>query len=468
VSKSPQTDLNPQRGSQPEVLAAAKAPYFERSLGTRDLLVYGLVFVIPISPVPLFGVVFNASHGMVPLTYLLGFCAMMFTALSYMMMTREYPLAGSVYTYASKSLSPIVGFVTGWTVLLDYFLVPALSYVSGAIAIHSAFPKMPKQVFALAMLLAVTLVNCRGIRAVARANTLLLALQLSILMLFVVLAIHALSGGVAGAHFSLEPFYRSGEMTPAVIFGALSVAALSFLGFDAISTLSEESSNGAKGVARATILTLIVSAAFFVVQTWLACLFFLEKTKLPAGNATNTAFYDVAELLGGYWFKFVLAVFGIVVAAFAGAVASQAAAARILFGMARDKVLPPSLAYLDPARNVPTRAIIVVATITLIVVLPSLDYLEFLASTASFGAMFGFLILHLTVIFHFRRLPSRRRWMRHFISPIVGFSITAYVLLNASINAKIAGSVWMVAGLLLRWWLGGRGARASFGEEMSG
>jgi len=421
----------------------------KRSLGLLDLLTYGLVFIVPIAPVAVFGIVFNASHGMVPLVYLIGLVAMVFTALSYMAMSKAFPVAGSVYTYAARSLGPTVGFFSGWAMLLDYLLLPTLTYVVAGIAMHAALPETPKALWVIAMLAAATLINYLGIETTARANFVLLAFQLVILALFGVLGGIALVHHVAGAHLSLAPFYRPGALTPAIVFGALSLAVLSFLGFDAISTLSEESRDGAAAVGRATMLSLCLSAVLFVAQTWLASLFVPGRTSFPPGEPTNTAFYDIAALVGGYGFKFLLAVPGIFLSGVAGAVTAQAASARLLFGMARDGELPRALAHIDPKRKVPERAVFLIAAISLVLALWMVDRLELLTSMVSFGALLGFLLLHVSVVAHFVWHQKSRDCLRHLVVPAVGFAITAYVLWNAQTNAKLAGRGWMAAGLAL-------------------
>ena len=419
----------------------------KRSLSVFDLLAYGLVFMTPIAPVPLFGIVFNASHGMVPLVYVIGALAMTFTALSYMAMSKEFPVAGSVYTYTSRSLGRAVGFLSGWAILLDYLLLPTIIYVSCAIAVHAAVPMLSRPLCVVFMLVGATAINYRGIETTARASFVLLALQLVIIVVFVVLSVIGLMHHVAGAHLSLAPFYNRAQMAPGVVFGAFSIAALSFLGFDAISTLSEESKGGARAIGRATILSLCICAALFVIQTWLASLFLLGKTSLPAGDATNAAFYDVAALLGGYPFKFLLAVPGIFLAGTAGAVTAQAATARLLYGMARDGQLPHALAHVDPKRKTPVRAIVLVAAITLVTGVLLVNQLELLSAMISFGALVGFLLLHVSVIAHFNRHRMSPKWMRHVIAPAIGFVIIGYVLLNTQSIAKIAGAAWMLAGL---------------------
>ena len=116
----------------------------KRTLSLGDLLVYGLVFIVPIAPFAIFGIVFNASKGMVALTYVIGLVAMVFTAMSYRSMSEAFPVAGSVYAYAGRGLHPSAGFLAGWAILLDYLLVPTLCYVVGAVAVRSVIPSIPQ------------------------------------------------------------------------------------------------------------------------------------------------------------------------------------------------------------------------------------------------------------------------------------------------------------------------------------
>lgn len=421
----------------------------KRSLSLFDLLVYGLVFIVPAAPVAVFGIVYNASAGMVPLIYLVGLGAMLFTALSYMAMSRDFPVAGSVYTYAARSLGATAGFLAGWAILLDYLLLPTLTYVACAIAMHAALPIVPKPVWVVSLLAISTAINYFGIEATARMNFILLGLQLVVLAVFMAVGVYALSHGVAGAHLSFAPFYNPAAFTPNLIFGALSLAVLSFLGFDAISTLSEESKGGPTAIARATMLSLCLSAVLFVAQTYLASLFVLGRTSFPLGDATNAAFYNIATEIGGYPLKFLMAVPGVLFAGIAGALTAQAATARLLYGMARDGKLPRALAHVHPVRKVPERAIFVVAIITLGLGLFMVDRLELLTSMVSFGALVGFLMLHLSVMAHFLWRQKSRNWGRHLVVPVIGLVIVVYVLLNAEENAKIAGGAWMVAGLAM-------------------
>jgi amino acid transporter len=421
----------------------------KRSLSLSDLLVYGLVFIVPIAPIAVFGIVYNASHGMVPLVYLVGLVAMVFTALSYMALSRAFPVAGSVYTYAARSIGPAAGFFSGWAILLDYLLIPALTYVVIAIAMHSTIPLVPKPVWVVLLVTLTTLINYFGIETTARTNFVLLGLQLVLLLVFMSVGTYALSNHVDGAHLSLAPFYNPDALTPSVLFGALSLAVLSFLGFDAISTLSEESRDGPRAVSRATMLSLCICAVLFVAQTYLASLFVLGRTSFAPGAETDAAFYNIAATIGGDWLKYMLTIPAVLFAGIAGALTAQAATARLLYGMARDGQLPHLLAHVHPVRRVPDRAIYLIAVITLVLAIWLVDHLELLASMVSFGALLGFMMLHLAVMAHFVGRERSRNWLRHLVVPAVGLAIVVYVLVNAHTEAKIAGTLWMVAGLAL-------------------
>jgi amino acid transporter len=301
----------------------------------------------------------------------------------------------------------------------------------------------------VSLLALATVINYFGIETTARMNFAMLGLQLVILAIFMAVGVYALSHHVAGAHLSLLPFYNPHMLTPHLVFAALSLAVLSFLGFDAISTLSEETHGGPSAVSRATMLSLCLSALLFVAQTYLASLFVLGHAAFAPGDRTNAAFYDIATLIGGYPLKFLLAVPGVLFAGVAGALTAQAATARLLYGMARDGKLPKALAHVHTTRKVPDRAIFLIAAVTLVLGIWLVDQLELLTSMVSFGALVGFLMLHLSVMAHFLLHQKSRNWLRHFVAPALGLLIIAYVLLNAQVDAKIAGTVWIAPGLVL-------------------
>ena len=290
----------------------------KRTLSAFDLLVYGLVFITPIAPWSSFGFVFNASHGMVPLVYVVGLVAMVFTARSYMVMSAAFPVAGSVYAYAGKGVGESAGFLAGWALLLDYLLLPTLIYVICAVAINSVLPMLPKPLLVAAFLALNTTVNIIGVESTAKLSVGLLFLQILLLAVFMGLCLIGLAQGTGGAHLSMAPLFDAQKVSPALIFGALSLAALSFLGFDAISTLTEEAKGGARAVGFATMLSLLVAAGLFVVQTYLASLFVLDRTSFAPGDEAATAFFIIAKTVGGEPMRWAVSILGVLLSGLAG------------------------------------------------------------------------------------------------------------------------------------------------------
>src|SRR3954452_9851058 len=243
-----------------------------RSLSFGDLLVYGLVFMVPIAPFGIFGGVFQGSGGMVALAYIIGMVAMMFTALSYAQMSQAFPMAGSVYTYAGRGIAPPVGFLSGWMILLDYVLVPSLLYLIAAIAMNSLISSIPVWIWLIGFVILNTAVNYMGIEMTAKVNMVMLAAELVVLAIFIVIGIVALAQGKGNGFDFVKPLYNSDTFSWSLVFGAVSIAVLSFLGFDGITTLAEENKDSARAIGRSMIAALLLAGVLFIVQTWVASL----------------------------------------------------------------------------------------------------------------------------------------------------------------------------------------------------
>jgi amino acid transporter len=419
----------------------------QRSLRLRDLIVYGLIFMVPIAPFAIFGPVFNASNGMVPLTYVIGLVAMIFTALSYREMSRAFPVAGSVYAYASRGIANWVGFLAGWALILDYLLIPTLLYVTGAAAMAAVLPGVPGWLWVVIFLVLNTTVNLAGVELGAWVNRVFLVGELIVLTIFIVLAIITINHGSGGAHWSTLPFYNPKQFSVGLVFTALSIAALSFLGFDAISTQSEEVRGGPKVVGRATIISLILVAVLFIAQTYLAALLVPGKTAFSDAEV-NQAFYNVAGLTAGHWMTILIAVSSALAGAIANSLVAQNAISRLLYSMGRDRVLPRFLAHVSK-RKVPERAIIVVAVISLILGIGFVGQVEFLSTLVNFGALFSFLLLHISVAFYYLIKKRQKTFGMHLIVPLIGFAIIFYVLFKADAPAKIGGGIWLAIGVIV-------------------
>jgi amino acid transporter len=416
-----------------------------RTLSTADLIIYGLVFMVPIAPWAIFGVVFNEARGMVPLVYLIGLVAMIFTALSYAQMSKAFPIAGSVYSYVGRGLHRHLGFFAGWTILLDYLLVPTLLYVFAAESMAGIFPGVPKPVWIVLFLVINTTVNYIGISFTAIVNRLFLAAELVFVAIFIVMAIAAINAGTNGAEFTTKPLFNPAEFTPALAAAALSIAVLSFLGFDGIATLSEEAKGGRRAAGVAMISGLVLVATFFVTQTWLAAMLVPNTTSFPDDQVNNAFFGIVGSISNSGWEIAFLAMNALAVG-IANAVAAQSATSRLLFSMSRDGRLPRFLSHVNTRTRVPERAILLVGGLTLVAGLFFVGQISLISSLVNFGALFSFMLLHASVISYFGVRHKSRNVFLHWISPVIGFIIIGYVLWNAEPAAKIGGVVWLLVG----------------------
>ncbi len=423
-----------------------------RSLSFGDLLVYGLVFMVPIAPFGIFGGVFQGSGGMVALAYAVGMVAMMFTALSYAQMSRAFPMAGSVYSYAGRGIAPPVGFLSGWMILLDYVLVPGLLYLIASIAMNSLVPALPVWAWLVAFVALNTIVNYMGIEMTARVNKIMLLGELVVLAIFIVIGIVALAQG-KGRGFDFTPIYNADTFSWALVFGAVSIAVLSFLGFDGISMLAEENKESAHALGRAMVAALLLAGTLFIVQTWVAALLVPNPDQLISeGDPGGTAFYDAAAVAAGGWLSNLTALATAIAWGFANSLVAQAATSRLLYAMARDRQLPPFLAKVHPKHGVPVNATLLVALVSLVLGLYMAsrdDGITLLSTLVNFGAMTTFLVLHVSVVVHYLVRNKSRDWWRHLIAPAIGFAILFYVVINAQVAAQTLGFVWLAIGAIV-------------------
>ncbi|MFD5557772.1 APC family permease [Streptomyces sp. NPDC127068] len=430
------------------------APRLRRTLGFRDLVVYGLLFIAPMAPVGVFGALDARSHGAVALVYVVATVAMGFTAYSYAQMVRVVPQAGSVYAYARAGLGEGPGFVAGWMAMLDYLLIPAVAYLFSGIAMHALVPSVSQWVWTALAVVVTTLLNLWGVRAAARVGFVVLAMEIVVLLVFVVAAVVVLARD--GAQRDLwSPFAGDTGFAFGAVLGAVSVAVLSYLGFDAIASFAEEVTGGSAKVARAVLVCLVVAGALFVAQTYLAALLQpVSSAELAAEpGRQGSAFYDAVDASVGTWLHDLVAVSKAIGAAFA-ALAGQAAAGRLLFAMARDRRLPRVLARTGD--GTPRVALSVAAVITLVAAVWAArrdDGLDHLVSVVDVGALTAFTLLHASVVgwFVVRRRGGPVVWWRHVLLPVLGAGVTVAVIVEASRTAQVVGATWLVVGLGVLW-----------------
>jgi amino acid transporter len=280
----------------------------------------------------------------------------------------------------------------------------------------------------------------------------MLAAELVVLAIFIVIGIVAVAQG-KGRGFSWEPIFNSGTFSWSLIFGAASIAVLSFLGFDGISTLAEENRDSARQIGRAMIFGLLIAGVLFIVQTWVAALFVADPAGLIAnGDAAGTAFYDAAEVAGGHWLNVLTAVSTAIAWGFANSLVAQAATSRLLFAMARDRQLPSFLSRVNARHRVPANATILVAILSLgigIWMSRRETGITDLVTLVNFGAMIAFMVLHVSVVSHFTiRGRSKDLW-KHLIAPVIGFLVLGAVVYNQNVLAQKVGGIWLAVGLVV-------------------
>jgi amino acid transporter len=355
-------------------------------------------------------------------------------------------------------------------ILLDYVLVPALLYLIAAIAMNSLISAVPVWLWLIGFVILNTVVNYMGIEMTAKVNKIMLVAELVVLAIFIVIGIVALAQG-KGRGFDFTPIYNSDTFSWSLVFGAVSIAVLSFLGFDGISTLAEENKDSARAIGRSMVAALLLAGVLFIVQTWVASLLVPDPARLISkGDPGGTAFYDAAAVAGGQWLSKLTALATAIAWGFANSLVAQAATSRLLYAMARDRQLPSFLAKVHPRKGVPVNATLLVAVVSLVLGLyfnSRADGISLLSTLVNFGALTAFLALHVSVVWHYVGRLGSRDWWTHVISPVLGFAILAYVLINAQLQAKWLGLIWFAVGavVLVVLIVSGRRPELSLAEE---
>ena len=419
----------------------------KRVLSVWDLIIYGIVLIQPIAPVGIFGIVLVNSRGHVVATILIAMVAMMLTAFSYGRMAARYPSAGSAYTYVGRTFGPYAGFLTGWAMFLDYLIIPAINTVYGALTLQRLVPAIPYAVWAALIVGLLTYLNLRGVRSMARANTLMLAVMTTVIGAFVVLAVRYLfqSQGLGGV-FSFEAIYNPQTFDARAVLSATSLAALTYIGFDGVTTLAEEVKNPRRNVPLATVLVCLLTGIFSGVEVYLGQRVWPDYETFPN---IETAFMDVTQRVGGvFLFQAVGAI--VVVACLGSGLSGQAGAARLLYGMGRDNMLPRRFfGRLDSKHGIPVYNVLLIGVLTFVAAL-LLSY-ERAIALLNFGAFLSFMGVNLATIREFVfRAPNegRRNLVSNLIAPALGFLFCFGIWWNLPTLAQISGGVWFLVGVV--------------------
>lgn len=426
----------------------------KRSLSMSQLIFMGLVFIGPLAPIGIFGTLDAKSNGAVATVYLVATFALALTGSSYMRMSREVPRAGSVFAYANAGIGPRTGYIAGWMILLDYVLVPSIAFMIAGIAINSLFPAIPLWLIVTVAIVIGTGLNLAGISIASRVITFVVILEIIALAIYLVAGIYVLIT-VGPNRDWLSPFTGVNGTTIGAVLAAVSVAVLSFIGFDSLATFSEETKGGHHVVGRATLICLVIAGILFVSQTYVASLLSnLSPDQIRADpSLEGLAFYKAIDVSIGAWAHWMMALIKGIGMAFC-AMVGQAAGARIILDMSRSGQLPTALSKVSSKRQVPSLAIIVVAICSIGVSLwtsTRADGLDLLSSLVNMGALVAFVLLHASVIGYYlvrQKASVRGHWFSHGVIPAVGALMFVFVIIAANPLAQIVAVIWLAVGLI--------------------
>lgn len=428
-------------GTEPGTTHFGTHGEFKKVLGLPTLVLLGLVYMVPLTIFTTYGIVTEITGGRLPVAYALTLVVMLFTARSYGKMARAFPVSGSAYAYVSGSFGPALGFLSGWSLMLDYMFLPMINYLVIGIFLGAALPAVPVWVIILTSILLVTVVNLSGITSIARANIVIVGVQAIFIAVFVILAAVELSG--TGHVDPLAPLRGAGDVGVNGLFSGAAILCLSFLGFDAVSTFAEESKDAKTLVPRAIMLTTLIAGVTFIGLAYLSYLVLPTATFVDVDAAS----LEVVAKAGGQFLSiFFTAAY--VAGSLGSALTSQASVSRIIYAMGRDGVLPTKVFGRLSRRGAPVVAILLTSTVALLALVISLTTIS---SLISFGALVAFSMVNLSVIKHYvvdekRRSPGEL--LSYLVLPMIGFASTAWLWTSLSGLTLIVGLTWAAIGFV--------------------
>jgi len=416
-----------------------------KTLTLVQVVMMGLAYLQPMTIFDTFGIVSGLTDGHVATAYVFALIAVLFTAVCYGKLVRRFPSAGSAYTYAQKAISPHVGFMVGWSSLLDYLFMPMINILLAKIYLEAIFPGVPSWIFVTALVALMTAFNLRGIKVVANLNSIIVVVQVAIMAVFMGLLIHGVyMGEGAGTLTSTKPFFSENAHVVPMITGA-TILCFSFLGFDGISSLSEETPNAGKVIPKAIFLTALIGGVIFVVVSYFLQLYFPDISRFHDPDASQP---EIMLYVAGKFFQSVILCFSCVTVLASG-MAAHAGVSRLLYVMGRDGVFPEKLfGYVHPKWRTPTFNVMLVGVVAM-----SAITFDLVTATAliNFGALVAFTFVNLSVISQFyireQRNKTFKDHLHYLILPVIGALTVGALWLNLEVSSMTLGLVWGAIGL---------------------
>jgi putrescine importer len=424
--------------------AETQQPRLRRSLRFRDLVLFGIILIQPTAPMPSFGIIYQRAHGHVVTCILIALVGMLLTAVSYGRMARVHPQGGSAFMYVGKELHPSLGYLAGWCMAMDYILNPLICTIWCAKAAGNVVSGVPYIFWAVGFAVLFTMLNLNGVETSARINSGMAAVLGAIILLFAGAAVHYLLLHMQTASFYTLPFYNPQTYSTHAVLGGTSIAVLTYIGFDGISTLSDEAHDPARTVPRAIVATCLITGVLASIEVYLGQLIWPLKRAFPD---VDTAFVQVSGIAGGHWL-FLLVNGALLLATIGSGMASQLGAARLLLAMGQDGALPARFfGAIEPKRRIPRNNILLIGGICLVGAL-AMSY-ELGTELLNYGALLAFMGVNLaSARYGWRTRGGGGQWLPITLA-ILGCAVCFALWLNLSDLARIAGTIWAVVGILL-------------------
>lgn len=423
---------------------------FKATLTIFDMVIYGLIFMVPIAPFPIFASVYNTSNGMPLLAYGVGGIAMLFTALSFGVMVPIFPSSGSIFTYTTEGVNKGVGFVTGWLMILQYIITPDIMFIMAANSLAGipGLSHVPIWIWCLLFLAFCTLVAIRGIGTTMILDRIALVGELIVLGLFMGFAISYIVAGHAGAHFTPTAVLDPSKFSAQAMFAAISLCALNFVGFGSVATLTEESKAGPKGPGKAMVMIVIVLAALFCSMSFIATC--ADPTGAIFKAHPTEGFYILAGTVGGEWLALTCEIANVLALGIFTGLAAQTSIARILYVMGKAGAMPRRLGEMNQKNATPVVATIFVGIVNLVVLFPMILVGQNVsAEMSNFGALSSYFLLNFVVLWYCWGKRKEHKFLRHLLCPLVGCIFTAIFILTLDRIPQIVGVVWLVLGIVI-------------------
>ncbi|GDX04544.1 APC family permease [Buttiauxella selenatireducens] len=428
------------------VTAGAKSRVeLRKSLTLIPVVMMGLAYMQPMTLFDTFGIVSGLTDGHVATAYAFALVAILFTALSYGKLVRRFPSAGSAYTYAQKAIHPVVGFMVGWSALLDYLFMPMINILLAKIYFEALVPSIPSWIFVVLLVGFMTISNLRGIKTVANFNSLIVVLQMVVMVVITGLVIYGVANGEgAGTLASTRPFWSENANVVPMITGA-TILCFSFLGFDGISSLSEETKDAGRVIPKAIFLTALIGGVIFVVVSYFLQLYFPDISRFQDPDASQP---EIMLFVAGKAFQFGILIFSCVTVLASG-MAAHAGVSRLMYVMGRDGVFPERFfGYIHPKWRTPALNVVLVGIIALFAV-----KFDLVTATAliNFGALVAFTFVNLSVISQFWIREGRNKTIKDHINylvlPTCGALTVGALWINLEESSMILGLIWAAIGL---------------------